>query len=57
MDRLATAYFLIALLLAFAVGGALYWRYHSHQRTYERSRARERKAYEARMAATDDKGA
>jgi CHASE3 domain sensor protein len=57
MDRLATAYFLIAFLVVFLVGGVLYWRYHSHQQTYERSRAREKKAHEARMAARDDEGA
>jgi type II secretory pathway component PulK len=57
MDRLAIAYSLIALLVVSVVGGAAYWRYHSHQRTYERGQARERKAHDARMAERDGKGA
>ena len=44
-------------IVAFVIGGAAYWRYHSHQRTYARSRDRERKAHEARMATRDDKDA
>jgi len=57
MDRLATAYFLIGLLVVFAIGGVAYWRYHSDQRTYARRQAQERKAHEALMAERRDKGA
>ncbi|MBV1689538.1 hypothetical protein KRR38_18095 [Novosphingobium sp. G106] len=43
MDRLATAYLLIGLLVVFAIGGVAYWRYHSEQRTYKRHQAQGKK--------------
>lgn len=51
MDRQLIAYFLIALILAGAVGIALYLRHHDRGRTIARQRARDKIRREARSEA------
>lgn len=55
-DRLLAAYGLM-VVLALGVGAAIWWTVHnSHERTYKRRVARERKQREQKRAAAADSG-